>query len=353
MNVVHVPQDRAASQANFTVRTMSRAELDLAINLAGREGWNPGLRDADAFYATDPNGFFVGILGDRPIGCISAVAYDATFGFMGLYLVRPESRGQGFGLQLWRAGMAYLGDRLIGLNGVVAQQENYEEAGFKPAFRNIRHEGAGGGQLPDGVIDLAGVPLDEVLAYDSALFPVPRPRFLRSWLKLPGSIGYGVAEGGRLAGFGVIRPCRIGYKIGPLFADTPEVADRLYRAGLACPGRSRLPRYAGGQPRRAGPGGAARHEAHVRNRPHVLGPRPRPAVAAHLRGHHAGAWVSPNTWKRNPARLSRGFALVRTRAAQPRIAGRLETGPTFEGCRLHGGEEEREDDTSRKRISFR
>lgn len=224
----------ASSQASFTIRTMSRAELDLAINWAGREGWNPGLHDADAFYAADPRGFFVGVLGDRAIGCISAVAYDATFGFIGFYMVRPEYRGQGFGLQIWRAGMAYLGERLVGLDGPVEQLENLEEAGLKLAYRTLRYEGTGGGQRPDGVIDLADVPFDEVLAYDSALFPVPRPRFLRHWLKTPGSIGYAAVAAGRLAGFGLMRPCRIGYKIGPLLADTPEVADRLYRALASC-----------------------------------------------------------------------------------------------------------------------
>ena len=33
-----------------------------------------------------------------------------------------------------------------------------------------------------------------------------------------------------LAGYGVIRPCRSGYKIGPLFADRPELAEQLFRA---------------------------------------------------------------------------------------------------------------------------
>jgi hypothetical protein len=214
----------------FAIRPMARAEMDLAINWVGREGWNPGLHDADAFYSPDPNGFFVGVVDDRPVGCIGAVRYDATFGFIGLHLVRPEYRRHGYGLQLWHAANAYLGDRVIGFDGVAAQQKKYEAAGFHLAHRTIRFEGTGGGQLPDGVIELAGVPFDEVLAYESTVFPVSRPRFLRHWLKMPGSIAYGVAERGRLAGFGVMRPARVGNKIGPLCADSPELAERLYRA---------------------------------------------------------------------------------------------------------------------------
>ncbi len=34
----------------------------------------------------------------------------------------------------------------------------------------------------------------------------------------------------KLGGYGVIRACRSGYKIGPLFADSPELADSLFLA---------------------------------------------------------------------------------------------------------------------------
>jgi len=35
---------------------MSRQELDLAVDWAAAEGWNPGLHDANCFYAIDPTG---------------------------------------------------------------------------------------------------------------------------------------------------------------------------------------------------------------------------------------------------------------------------------------------------------
>ncbi len=74
----------------YQIRTMTREELDIAISWAAEEGWNPGLYDADAFYATDPNGFFIGLLDNQPIACISAVSYNNSFGFMGFYIVRKE-----------------------------------------------------------------------------------------------------------------------------------------------------------------------------------------------------------------------------------------------------------------------
>jgi GNAT superfamily N-acetyltransferase len=209
---------------------MTRAELGLAIEWAAREGWNPGVHDAEPFFHTDPRGFFLGLLDDEPVSCISAVAYDDAFGFIGFYIVRPEFRGRGFGLRIWNAAMSYLGDRTIGLDGVVARQADYGKSGFRLAHRNVRYEGVGGGVAPAGIVDLATVSFAQIGAYDAALFPVPRPRFLRRWIAQPDSVALGVVKDGELAGYGVVRPCRSGFKIGPLFADSDAVAEILFRA---------------------------------------------------------------------------------------------------------------------------
>jgi len=216
---------------SLVVRAMSEADLALALEWAAAEGWNPGLHDAHCFYSADPQGFFVGERDGLPIGCVSAVRYGSGFGFLGLYIVKAEHRGQGFGLALWRAALDHLGDRVIGLDGVVAQQENYRRSGFRLAFRNIRQKGRGGGEAPPGLTELAAVPIGEILRYDETAFPAPRAEFLKSWISQPGSVALGVVDGRRLEGYGVLRACREGFKIGPLFADDEKTADRL-AAGL-------------------------------------------------------------------------------------------------------------------------
>jgi ribosomal protein S18 acetylase RimI-like enzyme len=109
---------------------MTRHELNLAIDWAAIEGWNPGSYDADCFYAADPNGFLIGLLGDEPIATISVVKYGDSFGFLGFYIVKPEYRGMGYGIQIWNAGLEYLKGRTIGLDGVLAQQSNYSKSGL-------------------------------------------------------------------------------------------------------------------------------------------------------------------------------------------------------------------------------
>jgi hypothetical protein len=108
-------------EPNFIVRVMLPEEVEMIRTWSTAEGWNPGLHHGPCFFASDPEGFFVGELEGRPISCISCVAYDDSFGFLGLYIVRPEFRGRGYGLRTWRVGMARLGERNVGLDGVPAQ----------------------------------------------------------------------------------------------------------------------------------------------------------------------------------------------------------------------------------------
>lgn len=219
-------------KSSYTIRAMTRQEVDIAIDWAAAEGWNPGLYDANCFYAADPNGFLIGLLGDEPIAMISAVKYGDSFGFLGFYIVKAEYRGKGYGIQIWNAALARLKGRTIGLDGVVNQQGNYQNSGFTLAYRNIRYRGTGGGNFSTepGVVPLSTLPFDEICAYDKPFFPDNRTQFLKCWIDQPQSTALGILRNRTLAGYGVLRICRSGYKIGPLFADSSELAERLFLA---------------------------------------------------------------------------------------------------------------------------
>lgn len=217
------------------IRPLTADDLDQAVAWAAAEGWNPGLADAPVFRAADPDGFLGVFLPDDSLAAsISVVRYGDRFGFLGFYIVRPDLRGRGYGWRLWHAGMAHLGERTVGLDGVVAQQDAYRRSGFVFAHRNVRF----GGPLPvagprhPAVMAPEGALVDAVAAYDAALFPGPRAEFVRSWVAGPSRRALAYVEGGAVRGYGVIRPCREGAKIGPLFADTPAIAAAL-ASGLA------------------------------------------------------------------------------------------------------------------------
>lgn len=218
---------------SLTIRNLSRPELDMAVEWASAEGWNPGLHDADCFWSQDPQGFFGGFLGDGLVASVSVVVYDQAYAFAGFFVVQPGLRGRGYGRAVTAAALAHAGRRTVGLDGVVAQQKNYQASGAVYAHRNRRYQGRGGGLRPAGLVEMAEVPWEQVLAYDTACFGAARPAFLRCWLGQPGHLGLAALDQGRLAGFGVLRPCRQGHKIGPLFADTPAQAQAIFQGLLA------------------------------------------------------------------------------------------------------------------------
>ena len=180
-------------QSSYTIRSMTRQEVNIAIDRAAVEAWNPGLSDADCFYAADPNGFLIGLLGSEPIATLSAIKYGDSFGFLGFYMIKPEYRGRGYGLQIWNAGLEYLKGRTIGLDGVVAQQSNYQQSGFTLTYQNIRYQGSGGGSLPtdSDIVPLSTIAFAEISTYDKPFFPDNRLQFLRCWINQPQSTALG------------------------------------------------------------------------------------------------------------------------------------------------------------------
>jgi ribosomal protein S18 acetylase RimI-like enzyme len=226
------------SAERLQVRVMRPDEVALAVDWAAAEGWNPGPSDAACFAKVDPQGFFIGELDGAAVATISVVNYGDRFAFLGFYIVRPDLRGRGYGFRIWHAGMAHAGARTVGLDGVIAQQENYKRSGFTLAYRNVRY---GGAVAPDtartaGVVDLATVPLNDIVASDATVFPARRTGLLRAWTSASGHVGRALLRDGRLAAWGVIRSCRRGCKIGPLVADDGAAAAAVFDALAAAKG---------------------------------------------------------------------------------------------------------------------
>jgi GNAT superfamily N-acetyltransferase len=223
---------------DLRIRAMRPEEIAIAADWAAAEGWNPGLADAACFATVDPEGFLIGELNGAPAATISCVNYDARFAFLGFYIVRPDLRGRGYGLRIWNAAVAHAPARTIGLDGVVAQQENYRKSGFQFAYANIRYGGtvAPAPDAPAGIVPLADVPFASVDADDATVFPASRTAFLRAWINARGHVGRALMRDGNLAAWGVIRPCRSGRRIGPLMADDRAAAEAVFAALIAAAG---------------------------------------------------------------------------------------------------------------------
>jgi GNAT superfamily N-acetyltransferase len=216
------------------IATATLDDLRRLLGWAAEEGWEPGRHDAEAFHAADPGGFLVGWLHDEPVAGISFVRYDASWAFLGLYIVRPPVRGRGHGMAMWRAAMALRDGRSVGLDGVVARQTDYARSGFALIRRNVRYAGIaplGTTSSARDLVPAARIPFGALERLDRSAFPAERPAFVRAWTGLPGHIGLVATDADSApVGYGVIRPVRTGWKVGPLVAPDEATAERLLLA---------------------------------------------------------------------------------------------------------------------------
>lgn len=221
---------------NCQFRQATRAELDLAVTWAAGEGWNPGLSDTEVFWQTDTAGFVCAEMNGEIVGTGSIISYGGDFGFMGFFIVRPDLRGQGLGRKFWHWRRDTLLTRLkpgapIGMDGVFDMQPFYAKGGFVFSHRNLRMEGVGEAARPASHIsELSLVPFELLAEYDRRHFGFNRTRFLQNWIAQDAGLALGSFDGEQLIGYGVIRPCGHGFKIGPLFADDPKTAEDIFAA---------------------------------------------------------------------------------------------------------------------------
>jgi len=218
------------TDGKLSIRQATRHETELIhVEWAAKEGWNPGLHDTNCFYETDPNGFLVGFIDDKPVSCISLVKYSPDFAFLGFYIVHPDFRGKGYGYKIWKAAIDYAGSANIGLDGLVDQQENYKKSGFQLAYRNIRFKGKSRqfNYSNQNIEPISPLNFVSVLQYDADFFPAKRSHFLQNWVAQPESFAFVYSVNGVVKGIVVLRKCRTGYKTGPLFADSDEIAENL------------------------------------------------------------------------------------------------------------------------------
>lgn len=218
----------------LNIRNLNAEDIQTAIDWAANEGWNPGHEDGLAFLEADRSGFFAGEIDGELVTVISGVRYGDGFGFIGLFITHPDHRSKGHGQLVWDHAMTYLDGRTIGLDAVKEQTPRYAKHGFKPVYRNVRYAGI---SMCDTPMDSRLTPLGQglfpsVRDYDRKFFPDERTDFLKLWTAPTAQTrrGFAFVENGEFQGYGVLRQCLEGFKIGPLFADTPEIADTLFRA---------------------------------------------------------------------------------------------------------------------------
>ena len=213
-----------------TYRTATLSDLSLILHWAADEGWNPGVDDAEAFFAADPDGFFVAVEQDMPVASISVVNHSSDFAFLGLYIVRKEFRKRGIGLGLWKHALEHAGSRTVGLDGVEAQQDNYRASGFVYSGATTRFNGRLTERISRDIRAVDPQEIPTLIQMEAAASGVSKPNYLRPWFLGSSERSTIVkVKGDQSAslGFCTIRRCQTGAKIGPLVAADADVVHEL------------------------------------------------------------------------------------------------------------------------------
>ncbi len=245
----------------YYIDQMTREEASLLMSWAAAEGWNPGTADLEVAWGYDPDAFIA--LRRRPedagdvdelVGGGAILSYGGQAGFMGLFIMRSDHRRRGLGRVLWHERLRRLRARLqptawIGMDGVLDMAPFYAAGGFHYLYRDVRYEGVAPSTpaaetRPSALrlVPVSDVPFDRLSSFDESIFGVSRGDFLRRWTAAKGIKTCAALRGSEhgdaaLVGYAVLRPCQVGYKLGPVFADDAVVARALVHELIAqCPG---------------------------------------------------------------------------------------------------------------------
>jgi hypothetical protein len=176
----------------------------------------------------------VGEIDGRLVASGSLATYPSShglLGWIGLILVDPAFQRRGLGTRIVRAVLALaerLDVRVLGLDASDQGQPIYQRLGFDCCCGINRWRGRV--RVKNAALDMAEEEWRPLLDLDRLACGAKRAALLHNLAGGGASVVRAGSSNGRLDGYGVLRPGRRAWHVGPLVADNPATAAALLDA---------------------------------------------------------------------------------------------------------------------------
>jgi GNAT superfamily N-acetyltransferase len=212
-------------------------DLDSAIALSAREGWNQTAADWRRLIRLEPTGCFAAREEGQLVGTVTTITYGRAMAWIGMMVIHPDFRRQGIGARLMQLALEYadgLGIPSVKLDATPAGRPLYESLGFVAEAEIERWQGVTRGDARPRPPSLRDDGHHAIPVLDLAAFGADRSRLL-AVLDADSACEPLVAQpnGGTSEGYALAREGRRATYIGPIIATTPGAARDLLDGMLA------------------------------------------------------------------------------------------------------------------------
>jgi GNAT superfamily N-acetyltransferase len=203
----------------FHLRVMTPDDIHAGMRLKEIAGWNQTRGDWERFLRASPHGCFVAEIDAEVVGTVATISYEGRFAWIGMVLVDPARRGQGFGTKLLERAIEYLdgcGIPSVKLDATPQGKPLYEKLGFVCEYEIERWQWQ---RAPAPHVTVgAGLLTEEILDQDREIFGADRGSLLRSIaLENPAFVLHTRREG-KLTGYSFGRQGALADHLGPWVA---------------------------------------------------------------------------------------------------------------------------------------
>jgi len=218
--------------------TSHDSEIEIIKLLSERAGWNQTFADLQSMISHGKGGIFIAYYNylnhEFPLGSGVSFPVHEDLAWIGMILVHKELRRQGIARRMMRICLAHSRmvqkKSIIGLDATPLGKQVYDSLGFKDSFliwRSIIQTDNEKGEFAE----TADIPfnLEEVQDYLVEKNYPERFQIVKLLGELQGSKNMMAISKNRILGFIMSRPGRLKPFIGPLIADSPEIANYLLR----------------------------------------------------------------------------------------------------------------------------